>query len=792
MQVKMIGDIPIHKLKQDYIRIKNSKQYIEEIEEIDPYDEDRHVEYWRKIKKKVIEGMWGVEPEGYRYCPSSLYFYANFCLIEDTDEAKNTVFIKPLIQDIEWEFALEYFEAEGFSGFYKDEEYTSDKLRLTWSEEDKPISFRQRMLYNSKGELKEYIHPHKAMRMLHEYPKGPPLFFNVAGNVSIMGSRGGGKSFFAALAKALHAIVTDGTLYYDEGKYYRHPDYMDELIGKKKPRVDIVLGSGDTDKSSELFSKIVAAMNALATEKEFGVWSSPEFDDYQPSPLYKAMAGSVKPGNKQNPWRHEYKVAPASGGREITKGSGSRINHVSYSEQKGKGKGAQAGAGGRNKYVIYEEQGLMGNLIEAMQSNNSVVSRKGIQFGVQAGIGTSGNIEAVQSTKKAFMNPEDYRILSHENTWEGGGKIGFFLPYYMTLRQFKDEDGNTDYEKAFEHVYKMRLEKAQSSDPAVLRIHKMNHPIVPSEMWITTEGHYLPHAEAVEREKQLIYDNKYLDLAMPLRLIWDSDSINGVKYEIDHEAEPFFTYPLPNTLQSFDSCIVAYDLPKFDMPNDFYFFTHDPYVSDNIDKGGSFGATHVIINPKYWDEYMPQTGPLVATWIAKPTRGLKAYYQEQEKLLAFYNSPIRGLAYESNRGADCKNYYINKNKPQVLALRPQVFDKKSVFLARVTEYGYVTTNVISDLDRLNDLLLREIPKIKKRFIETIPCLFTIQQIIQFNLKENFDAVSSLAVAPKHIGALEMEFSEKALKRKKQNELSFLSTNPFISKEKSNPIIHYEN
>lgn len=774
----LIGDVSISSLKSDYVRLENLDQYLFKIEKIDPYDEEAYTSYWKQIKKYVVEGYWGVESKGYRYCPASLFFYANFGLIESTDEAKITTYIKPLIQDLEWEFAYLYLEAEGFSGFYGDDSITCDKLVLTYDQDILPQSKREKLLFSSNGTLKTYEHPREYMRRVHSQPMGQALFFNQARNINIGGSRGGGKSYFLALGKLLHGIVTDGALYYDDALYYDFPDYKNALKEKKHPKINITLGSGDTDKSSELFSKIVANMNALATDEEFGVWGNPGDEDYTPNPLYKVMAGSTKPGNKDNFWRHEYKII--SKGKEVLKGTQSKIGHVSYSSMKGKGKGAQAGAGGRSKYVAYEEDGLMDNLSEVMQSNNSVVAREGVQFGVQVGIGTSGNMEAVQEKMKVFNNPHDYYILAFPNVWEDpDSDIGFFLPFYMTLRQYKDKDGNTDYMKCFEHVYELRRLAAESSDPNVLRKEKMNRPIIPSEMWITQKGHYLPHAEAVQREKELVNNKTYLNLANPVNLIWDSAYPNGVRHEINSSAEPFFVYPLPPTLVNFDSSIVIYDFPKPNSARDFYFATHDPYVSDNIDKGGSFGATHIWINPKYWDEYMPETGPMVATYIAKPTNGLKGYYLEQEKLLAFYNSPLQGLAYEANRGSNCKNYYFNKQKTHLLALRPQVFDKSSVFLNRITEYGYMTTNVIEDLDRLNDLLLQYLPSLKKRVIETIPCLFTIKQIILFNLKENFDAVSSAMIAPKHIGVLEQERNQSATNKRKKNELAFFSTNQFL-------------
>lgn len=783
-----IGDILINKLKQDYIRIENAKQYDLKIQSINPQDEDVYLDYWRKIKHHIVEGYWGTESKGYRFCPPSLLFYKNLGLIQDTDEAKNTTYIRPLVEDIEWEQAYMYFEAKGFSGFYEDDRHTSDILIHTYNKKT-PETFREKQLFTSKGNLKEYLPPRQYLRMLHDQPYGSPLYFNEAENTSILGSRGGGKSYYLALAEFLHQLVIDGGQYYDpkKGKFTSLPDYKEVLDGKSHPKVELMLGSTDTDKSSELFSKIVANMNALATEKIFGAWNTPDDLDYSPSPLFKDMSGSIAPGNKKNPYVHSYKII--KNGRELTKGTGSLIYHVSYSAQKGKGKGAQAGAGGRTKISGIEEQGLVENLIPIMNSNSSVVSRNGVQFGTQANIGTSGNIDAIPQTKKVFLNPRDYKVLSYDDVWENMGQkvngkhfgqIGFFLPFYMTLRQFKDEDGNTNYQEAFEHIFKIRKEKASSSDPSVLRDEKMNRPIIPSEMWLSSKGYYLPHDEAVQREKVLMKENFYLELANPVKLYTNVNSPSGISYELNPEAEPFFDFPIPSTLTNFDSSIVIYHFPTNNEPNDYYFHVHDPYVSENINNGGSFGAWHTLINPKYWDKDIPQTGPLVATYIAKPNKGLDHYYRQVEKLVAFYGNGIRSIAYEANRGENCKNYFQNKNKVHLLALRPQVFDKKSVFLSRVTEYGYYTNDKIILLDRLNDLLLRPIPALNNElFINTIPCLFTIKQIIAHEIKGNYDAVSSLTMAPMHIGTLEMEHEQEAINKRQKNALAFFSTNNYI-------------
>lgn len=600
----------------------------------------------------------------------------------------------------------------------------------------------------------------------------------------------GGKSYSIALGKVLHAIVTDGASYYNKGKYYKYPTYREEhlLTNLDSPLVEVMVGSGDTNKSSEFISKIKANMEALATQQSFGVWGSIDNEEYMPNALFKDMSGSLLPGNKKNPWENKYKVIVK--GQERVKGSGTKLYHVSYSAMKAQGKGAQEGAGGRVKYSVLEESGLSKNSIEIHNSNTSVVSRDGVQFGVQIDIGTSGNIESIVQTKKKFLNPQDYNIVDFPDEWEGMGKngrIGFFLPFYMTLSQYKDVDGNTDFNAAFEHINLIRTKAAQSDDPSVLREERMNRPIIPSEMWSTNKGYYLPYDQALQTEKYLLEDNRYIKLGNHVKLYFDSRFPKGIRHEIDHYADPFYEWPINTNRLSMDGSITIYHWPKDDDPKDKYFFTHDPYVSQNLDDGGSLGVTHGWINPKYWDD-LPLTGPMVCSFISKPLGGLKQYYEEQEKLIQFYNNANQCLAYESNMGSDCKNYYIDKNKSYLLCLRP-FYDSDHIYQRRITEYGYVVGNRLSKvknyIDPTYDFLMQEVTvnDIKKKVIETIPCIFTTRQIIMYDLDGNFDAVSSVLLAPKHIE--NMDKLDMFSRKDKRNRLAFFSSNSQVFKEQIN-------
>jgi hypothetical protein len=767
-------------MKKDWVRIEDLSRFmLKEVKQYHP-DDPRHTPYWRGLKRDCIEGIWREDFGQLRFMPGRMFFYGHFCIIEDTDEkTKTRKMMKPMLRDIEWERSYNYLEAEGFSGWTDDDLYTSDKsifdVKKAWANNK---ILQNKNLFRADGKFKEYIPPRENIRMLHDRNKGTALYNNSCSNIMELGSRGGGKSYYYSLAGAKYRIVFDGEKYYTEES-------------RKNPsKASILVGSGQTAKSSDFCNKVETSMNYLATTAELGAWGKIGDDDYEPSVFYKEMRGSIKPNNKDNKWRHEYEMN--IGGRWIDGfGSGSNLSHVTYSPQKKEA--AEAGAGGRYSDVYYEEVGLTEKVIEAYNSNVATVRTDSNQFGVQVFLGTSGNMETVGPTRKMFENPQDYEIISFPNQYENNDKdIAFFLPAYITNKDYKDEHGNTDVEGAYEYYMKRRAKAEESKDPSVLRVERMNYPLTPDDMWQTTKGNILPAAEAEERVKILNRDNLYQTIGTSIQLHWDSNQTTGVDYAIDRECEPFYEFPLSTNQKrtSLEGAIRIFDFPvnvRGVIPNDMYIFTHDPYVSDEWDDGGSLGVTHVWMNPKYWDKYCT-VSPLVATYIGKAQIGKKGYYQNLEKLLAFYGNPIRGLWYEANRGEYCRGYFHKRKKSNLLSIRPQYEKGDNIYARQINQYGFIVGNKIAKiamLDDLADFLLQDvtIQGVTKKVIETLPCIFSARQIAIYDLDGNFDAVSSMMGFPLYIREEEHNAIKRAReKRGKKNPLAFLVRNNNLKRQ----------
>jgi hypothetical protein len=285
----MINNIEL--LKKDLITIQNIKSFLLEVPQVHP-DNPEYNKLWSLYTKWCIEGFWAFDSGGWRFMPPTLFYYANFFKIEHTQRNKKIrTFIKPVVRDLDWLIHYSYLEAQGFSGFKKDNEYSCDKALINpelfdelykSTEESDRVRFND--LHNEKGELKKYQIPREYIKRLHKGNLGKPLYYNTSFNLCILGSRGGGKSYTTA-GIATHVLAFDGIKEFSKEN------------ATNPPTTKVILGAGITGKSADLMNKITTGLNVLGTDKDLGVWGSPETREYEPNPFYRNWIGDDKPGN---------------------------------------------------------------------------------------------------------------------------------------------------------------------------------------------------------------------------------------------------------------------------------------------------------------------------------------------------------------------------------------------------------------------------------------------------------------------------------------------------------------
>jgi len=205
-----------------WIKVENLKEILSYFQpKIYHPDDPRYQKLWRELRKRCVEGIWVEQFGQYRYVPGRLGFFGVFTRFEDWDENKNRIIRQPRVRDLEWHRSYYRLEMDGFSGWSDDDNYTSDDIIFEVSKKDNHFNLsenRKLALFKSDGSFKEYIPARENIFMLHDKPKGVPLYYNHAKNAVELGSRGGGKSYFAALGEILPDLCFDAQRYYDPGQ----------------------------------------------------------------------------------------------------------------------------------------------------------------------------------------------------------------------------------------------------------------------------------------------------------------------------------------------------------------------------------------------------------------------------------------------------------------------------------------------------------------------------------------------------------------------------------------------
>jgi len=196
--------------------------------------------------------------------------------------------------------------------------------------------------------------------------------------------------------------------------------------------------------------------------------------------------------------------------------------------------------GTRPGLMLLEEVGMFSNL-EEVYGATVENQREGInKFGTTIFTGTGGDFEGggTRDAYKMFYNPQNFDILPFEDVWEARPNIGFFLPAYMGLDQFKNSNGFTDILSAKNYLEEHRF-KLQKQEGAAeqLRQELQYRPIKPSEMFLSKSGNIFPIAELKQRLESLENNPHHHMLEKKVKLLFDSKKKYGVAYQIDSTNE---------------------------------------------------------------------------------------------------------------------------------------------------------------------------------------------------------------------------------------------------------------
>jgi len=705
--------------------VNNSNFKLTEIPDFHPELEYyERISFWGDQKRRCIEGYW---QQG-KWMPGPLYYYINFhnILFEDDSSVAQAIGL-PWLRDIDWEFFLYYEECRGFSGFSEDNEFTCDRKYGP----EKEISIKLGRITESEASSKTYINARDYLRKNHGKSLGKPLYKNSAKHMISIQSRGGGKSYGSSGLGA-HNFLFDGATDYDI--------YLERKKAKQYIASDTIIGAIDTKYTEPLIKKIKASFEHLAGSYRVSA------DEFYPSPLIVSHTGSLAPN------------------REYTSKSGSLLRHRTFKDN------PLAANGTRPNLVILDEVGFMYNIKESWGAIEATQSSKAKKNLVIWALGTGGLVsgKAALYAESIFRNPQDYNCLVFEDLFENRGNIGYFVPYWKTLNEFKKKpDFITDTDNARMYIEHRRKEAKKSDDPSVYQTEIINGPIVPSEAFLVVEGSYFPtlylktQLSEVEGGKY----KKFIESSFRGTLLFNDQ--NEVDFHSIQDAKPIRNYPLGRN-ESKEGCVEIWVKPQ---KNDEGVIPYGTYIAgmDVVDKARS--TTNSLPSIFIMNRYTRQ---IVAEYTGR-TDNPNDFYETCRKLLLYYNAT--GM-YEKNLPG-LYTYFEKHKSTYLLADTPYQLRNSDTFRAGTnTSKGIDASGKVNQTGRdfIKSWLLEPVSENSEtRVLETIYSPALLKELIMWNKHGNFDRVSALGMLMWHDATM------RVTTEKRHKEIKTFLDDPYFSK-----------
>jgi len=689
----------------------------------------KYKRWWKKEKRKAIEGLWTEHNGKHKFVSGPLYFYVNFwsiLLTPKNAKSKGKRIGIPFLRDLEWIKSFIYEEARGFSGFEDDDEFTchrildevKDPIASPELFEELLMEFGNPGLIKSSlmkpdGTFKTYVPAREYLRMYFDKPLGKPMYYNMVRNIVDMEARGGGKSYWKANILG-HNFLFDGATDYDE--------YLELKQGKTPLSSESLIGAIDTKYTNDLISKILAGLNNLPGKVTVG-------DKTYPSPFRKKYSGSWDSGGTITAI-YDKKIH----GNWEKVGSLSKFQHRSFNNNH------TAANGTRPNVSVIDEVGFMYNLIDVLGQMKEAAADGSVKQGVIWMTGTGGAMAsgATEEVKQVFYSPHAFDCLAFTDEFEGYQKpIGFFVPTWMTLNQFKDELGNTNWKAAIRYVDKKRAKlKADAKKKEVYENEIVQRPKVHSEVFLMTHNSILPTIDLKEH-----YDS--------LMAIQEDPSVTGLHgwMHLNEEGTPYFKMD-PDEYKPTDypvkigennaGAVVIWEEPDPNAQYGWYIGGNDPYDFDEAPNSVSLGS---IIIMRRGSALNGGFDKIVAEYTGRPPRATE-FYEQVRRLLHFYGDAL--CLYESEK-QNIKEHFKLKHSLHLLAYTPGVMKANETSkTAQSRVYGqHMSTTVKKEAEiYLRDWLLDSIGDGKLQ-LHTIKSLPLLKELIAYNDEGNFDRVIAL-------------------------------------------------
>ncbi|HEY8361300.1 MAG TPA: hypothetical protein VIK77_00285 [Tissierellaceae bacterium] len=737
--------------------INNSEFILKEIPKINPVlEEYRYREFWSEQKRNVIEGTW----VGGKWCPPTLYYHANFSIIPMESQSGSQIYARPFVRDIDWEFYSYYEEARGFSGFEGDDEFSCHRALIEDMDDKEIISLFctdiftgeihpkfYNNIFKPDGTRKTYIPARDYIPKIHKGNLGKPIYNNNAKNLSVFGTRGGGKSIWASTT-VLTNWQFGGATDYDE--------YLAALKAKNYQISTTIIGAYEGKYTTTLRDYILTNKKFLKENNKV-VYGGLEYY----CPLWVDHTGSTMINHNEG----------------LSTKHGSRLLSRAFSDS------STSANSTRPNLAVIDEVGFAKNIedvISSIQGSEASKKRNNLTM-LFLGTGGFSKGSSILHFEKIFRNPKDYNCLEFPDIWENRGSVGYFLPVTKTNLNYKDASNNyiTDLEYANKKEAQIR---AAIKDPKALARRKVNAPLTPSESFLVVDGTKFP-AGLLTEQLQNILGGKYVDRVNASWKGWLKFNSQGEVYmEVSEVDKPIRSYPLLQEDEHLKKGAVE--------------IWAKPATDDNgiVPHGRYIGGIDVVHKDIAQTDSLPSlfifdtlTDRIVLEYTGRTDR--KSFFFEQARKAAIYYNAV--IMYEQSM-TDLFTHFKKENALRYLADTPKDLRNSDTW-----REGADTSKGISANEKIKftgesfilDWLLTPIRQDSEELnLNTIYSKALLEELIVHDGERNTDRVSALIQLFWYKNSLKRAYKEEHARKKTALE-DYYSRRKLLSKRKDGGYVH---
>lgn len=459
-------------------------------------------------------------------------------------------------------------------------------------------------------------------------------------------------------------------------------------------------------------------------------------DDYHDFlQAYTAWKRPLDPGKTLN-WRQRIKMPDGTyrGRKSTLKGVTTKTNPTAL-------------VSGKVDEAWLDEIGINKTLLETVEFSTPALMWGNLLTGELSLTGAVGKLTDAQGAKEIFYNPDKYKMLGFENTYDTNSeKICMFIPEQWSYGSYIDEYGNSDVEGALVKINELAEEEKKKSHKAYM-IYRSQRPTNPGDAFAEREENDFP-VHIIEP-----WYNHLVSQYKPMTIELYKDRQGKLKYTFSDKFPIIKDFPVKRDTNK-HGIIVIDEMPLPNAPFGLYYAGVDTISPIMSTSSVSLQSIYIYKSAHTMDgEFSSEK--VVAWYAGRPDKRYEAF-EITKNLINFYNARA---AIEN----DNKNYieWMINQKQQACMMRRRDFMLAKDVVAKSTismiEYGLRTGNsdmknylISLAIEYVTEVIGHRYNKVTEQMdpiygVERIKDEMLLKEMLNYTPKKNVDRIMSFAI-----------------------------------------------